>query len=162
MDSLKLRPRYKLESSKSVAQIMDGFLVNLRKSSEFVEGSTLMNHAYLKIKPEFQHYWSPELHVTVEETETGSLIRAVAGPKPKIWTMFMFLYSVVIVLFLFGCALGVSQWSLGMKAPWLWSMPASALAWLVILAAAKYGQKKGNKQLRILYDFMNNSLKEDD
>lgn len=162
MDSLKLRPRYKFESSKSVAEIMDAFLLKLRKNSEYVEGSTLMNHAYLKIKPKYQHYWSPEIHITVEETETGSLIRAVAGPEPKIWTMFMFFYSVVIVLFIFGSALGVSQWLLGIKAPWLWSMPASVFAWLLILGAAKYGQTKGNKQLRILYNYMIDSLKEED
>lgn len=162
MDSIKLRPRCKFEFTKSVSQIMDGFIKKMREPHKYVEGSTLMNHAYLKIKPDLQHYWSPEIHITVEETSTGTLVRAVAGPKPKIWTMFMFFYSAVVVLFLFGSALGVSQWSLGMKAPWLWSIPASLVAWLGILGAAKYGQWKGKRQLRILYDFMNDVLNQED
>lgn len=158
MDSFKLRPRFKLETNASVNEILDLFLKRLQKPDENVIGSTLMHHVYLKIKQEKQHYWSPELHITVEELSGGSLIRGVAGPKPRIWTMFMFFYSAVIVLFLFGSALGISQWSLGIKAPWLWSIPASVVAWGVIVAAAKYGQYKGKSQLRLLYKYMKEAL----
>lgn len=154
MKSINLRPRCKLDSPMSVEQAMDCFLTKLRRPSEEIRGSILLQHAYLKIKDENQHYWSPELHITVEETENGCLIRGVAGPKPKIWTMFMFFYSAVVVLLVFGSAMGVSQWSLNMDAPWLWSIPAAIFAWLSIIGAAKYGQHKGNSQLILLNDYM--------
>jgi hypothetical protein len=159
MESLKLRPRFKFESNKSPVLLMDKIIAKLRTPQEYVVGSTLMNHAYLKIIDDKQHYWSPELHISIEESLNGSIVRGVAGPKPKIWTMFMFFYSVVIVLFLFGSALGVSQWTLGMDAPWLWSIPASIFAWFLILGAARYGQTKGKNQLAILYDFVNEAIK---
>ncbi|NOY49347.1 MAG: hypothetical protein GXO88_02085 [Chlorobi bacterium] len=158
MESLKLRPRLKIESEKSPALLMESIVAKLMAPSEYVVGSTLGNHAYLKIKDEHQHYWSPELHLSIEETDNGSLLRGVAGPKPKIWTMFMFFYSAVIVLFLFGASLGLSQWSLGMHAPWLWSIPASVFTWLLILGAAKYGQSKGKHQLGLLYGFVDEVL----
>lgn len=160
MKSLKLRPRCKFTSPMSVAEVMDSILNKLKQPSENIYGSILLNHAYLKIQEDKQHYWSPELHITVEETAEGSLIRGVAGPEPKIWTMFMFFYTAVIVLFIFGSAMGVSQWSLNMDAPWLWSMPASLGAWLLVFGAAKYGQYKGNDQLLLLNTYMYDAIAE--
>lgn len=160
MKSLYLRPRCKFTSSMSAKEVMDSFLNKLKQPSEDIKGSTLINHAYLRITEDKQHYWSPELHITIEETDEGSIIRGVAGPKPKIWTMFMFFYTAVIVLFVFGTAMGVSQWSLNMDAPWLWSMPASAAAWLVVFGAAKYGQYKGRNQLLLLNTYMYDAVAE--
>ncbi len=139
---------------------MQALVNNLRKDNKKVTGTTLLNHAYLKIPDREQSYWSPELHVTVEETERGALIRGVVGPKPRIWTMFMFFYSAIIVLFLFGSALGISQWMLGMDAPWLWSIPASVVLWLLVFFAAKYGQRKGNRQMARLRNFVDMILEE--
>jgi hypothetical protein len=65
-------------------------IVNKLRDSKEVAGNTLLNHAYLKIPEHEQNYWSPELHITVEAVEGGSLVNGVVGPKPKIWTMFMF------------------------------------------------------------------------
>ncbi len=158
MKSLNLRPRYKFTSSMSVEQVMDSILNKLKQPSEHVKGSTLINHAYLNIVEKERNYWSPELHISVEESSEGSLIRGVVGPTPKIWTMFMFFYTVVIALFVFGGALGISQWWLNMEAPWLWSMPAAITAWLIIFGAAKYGQHKGNGQLILLNTFMYNAI----
>ena len=96
MTVLKLRPRSKFTSQMSVDQVINSILNKLKQPSDVIYGSILDHHAYLKIKENQQHYWSPELHISVEETKEGSLIRGVAGPKPKIWTMFMF--------FLFCCS----------------------------------------------------------
>jgi len=139
---------------------MDSILTRLKKTTGEVTGSILINHAYLRIKEENQHYWSPELHITVEKTDEGTLVRGVAGPKPKIWTMFMFFYSVVIVSFVLGSTLGLSQWSLNMDAPWLWTIPASIIAWFLIVGAAKYGQYKGKDQLMLLNEYMYTALAE--
>jgi hypothetical protein len=130
----------------------------LRSSNTDVAGSILQHHAYLKIPEKDQHYWSPEFHITVEETETGSLVRGVIGPKPKVWTMFMFFYSGVIVLLAFGSAMGVSQWMLNMKAPWLWSIPAALLLWLGVYLAALYGQHLGHEQTIKLQDYLKDCL----
>lgn len=158
MDTLNLRPRSKFTSPLTITQIIDSFLEKLKKPSGDVKGSTLINHIYLKIVEDKQHYWSPELHITLEEQENGTLIRGIAGPTPKIWTMFMFFYTAVIALFVFGGAMGISQWWLNMEAPWLWSMPTAITAWLIIFGAAKYGQHKGKGQLILLNTFMYDAI----
>lgn len=157
--TLAIRPRCSLSSTLTTDKIMQSIVDKLRESKT-VAGTTLQNHAYLKIPENEQNYWSPELHVTVEQVENGSLVRGVVGPKPKIWTMFMFFYSAIIVLFFMGATLGISQWMLGMKAPWLWSIPLSAFLWAVVFLAAKFGQQKANKQMARLRNFIDLVLEE--
>lgn len=154
---IRIRPRYKritdLPSCQVIDQILEGLI-----AKKGVAGSTLENHAYLKIPDKDQHYWSPEFHVTVEKMDDGTLVRGVIGPKPKVWTMFMFFYSAVLVLFFLGVAMGVSQWMLGMDAPWLWSIPACVGLWLLVVAAAKFGQLKGKAQTGILWRFVDDAV----
>jgi len=118
----------------------------------------LENHAYLHIPKDEQHYWSPEFDITVEETEEGTLVRGVVGPKAKVWTMFMFFYSAVIVLLFLGVTMGVSQWMLGIDAPVLWGIPACLLLWILILSAAKFGQYKGKSQTERLWFFLEDAV----
>lgn len=155
---MRVRPRYKRITSLPSRQVIDLILEGLI-AKKGVAGSTLDNHAYLQIPKEDQHYWSPEFNVTIEKRDDGgSLVRGVVGPKPKVWTMFMFLYSAVVVLFLLGVSMGVSQWMLGMDAPVLWSIPACVGLWILILVAAKFGQYQGKEQMEKLWHFLDEAI----
>ena len=98
---MRVRPRYRRVTPIPPCQVIDKVLEGLIEKKGVV-GNTLENHAYLKIPQEEQHYWSPEFDVTVEKYKEGSLVRGVVGPKPKVWTMFMFLYSGVLVFLFLG------------------------------------------------------------
>lgn len=157
LNTRHVRPRYRRISDKTQSQIIASIVNELRQDRK-VKGSTLENHAYLGIPEAEQKYWSPEMHVTVEALEEGALVRGVIGPRPKIWTMYMFFYSAVVVMFFLGAALGVSQWMLHMDAPWLWSMPICVLLYLLVIAAAKYGQYKSLGQMKTILDFLDNAV----
>ena len=154
---IRVRPRYRRITHIPPCQVIDQVLEGLI-AKKGVVGNTLENHAYLRIPKEDQHYWSPEFDVTVEKYEKGALVRGVVGPKPKVWTMFMFLYSGVIVFFFLGVAMGVSQWMLGMDAPWLWSIPVCIGLWFLILFSAKFGQMKGKRQMVRLWKFLDEAV----
>lgn len=154
---IRIRPRYRRITNLPSCQVIDQILEGLVEKRGVV-GSTLENHAYLRIPDDKQHYWSPEFHVTVEKLENGALVRGIVGPKPKVWTMFMFLYSAVIVLFFLGTAMGVSQWMLGMDAPVLWTIPACIVLWILIVLAAKIGQQKGKRQMVELWKFVDKAI----
>jgi len=154
----RVRPRCRYIVDLPADEVMKLIETRLRKSSDEVTGSILQRHAYLTIPEKDQHYWSPEFHITIEEKETGCLVRGVVGPKPKVWTMFMFFYSAVVVLLAFGSAMGVSQWMLKMNAPWLWSIPAALFIWLGIYLAALYGQHLGHEQTTLLQDYLKKCL----
>lgn len=156
--AIRVRPRYRRITKLPSCQVIDLILEGLIEKKS-ISGSTLENHAYLQVPKEEQHYWSPEFNITVEKQEDGgSLVRGVVGPKPKVWTMFMFFYSAVIVLFFLGVSMGVSQWMLGMDAPVLWSIPACIGLWVLIVGAAKYGQYKGKAQTETLWHFVDGAI----
>ncbi len=156
-NATRIRPRFRYLSSLSAADIID-FVKEGVTHTDDVEAGYMQHHVYLRIPDKDMHYWSPELHLTLDETEENTVVRGVIGPKPKVWTMFMFFYSGVIVLFMFGSAIGVSQWWLGLDAPWLWSMPAAALLGAIIFVAAKIGQNLGKAQMHKLINFVDDIL----
>ncbi|HEY9115975.1 MAG TPA: hypothetical protein VIN10_14865 [Bacteroidales bacterium] len=157
LDTARIRPRYRRITEKPAQQVIASLVSELRQSKR-IKGNTLENHAYIGIPQAEQKYWSPEMHVTVETLEEGSLVRGVIGPKPKIWTMYMFFYSAVVVMFFLGAALGVSQWMLKMEAPWLWSIPICIILYLLVIAAAKYGQYKSIEQMKRILDFLDDAV----
>ncbi len=156
-NATRIRPRFQYKSSMKLSEILSFLKKDIQVSDE-VEAEYMQHHVYLRIPEKDLHYWSPELHLTIDEQEEDTLVRGVIGPKPKVWTMFMFFYSGVIVLFMFGSAIGVSQWMLGLDAPWLWSMPASTLMGLGIFIAAKIGQRLGKAQMQTLIDLVDGVL----
>jgi hypothetical protein len=157
LNTARIRPRYRRITEKTASQVTSSIVSELRVSKH-IKGSTLENHAYLGIPEKEQKYWSPEMHVTVETLDEGALVRGVIGPRPKIWTMYMFFYSAVVVLFFLGAALGVSQWMLHMEAPWLWSMPVCVILYLLVIAAARYGQHKSRAQMKNILDFLDSAV----
>ena len=157
-EAVRVRPRYKRETFLPPCLVIDQILQALINRRE-VKGMILENTAYLKIPEDEQHYWSPEFEVTVyKKVGKGSVIRGVIGPKPRIWTMFMFFYAVDIVLLFLGVIMGISQWVLGMDAPLLWSLPAFVVLWLVIYLAAQYGRTRAREQTKRLWRFLDEAI----
>ena len=157
-----MRPRYRRTTPIDSESLMQTIIEKLRKS-ENITGSTLENHAYLRVPVDNQHYWSPEFNITIENNEDGgSLVRGVVGPRPRVWTMFMFLYSAVIVLLFLGLSMGVSQYMLGMDAPILWSIPACVILWILIVLASKFGQFKAKDQTLRLWSFVEEIIDEEE
>ncbi|NOX87237.1 MAG: hypothetical protein GXO86_14990 [Chlorobi bacterium] len=157
-ETIWVRPRYKRETDLSPCQVTDQILQALINKRE-VKGTILKNTVYLKIPEDEQRYWSPVFEVTVSKKgDNESLIRGVIGPKPEIWTMFMFFYAVDFVLLFFGVFMGISQWLLGMDAPMLWSVPAFVLLWFLIYMAGRYGRIKARRQTGRLLKFLDEAI----
>ena len=105
-----------------------------------------------------QHYWSPELRLTITENETGSLIKGQAGPNGKVWATFLVFYGLAVMLFIFGGSLGISQLMLDIESNWIWSIPVSFVMYIAILISAKFGQRLGNDQLIRLRYFLDEAV----
>ena len=155
----RVRPRCRYIVDLPPVEVMKLIESQLRKSSDEVTGSILQHHAYLTIPEKNQHYWSPEFHITIEETETGSLVRGVIGPKPKVWTMFMFLHFVVATLFI-----GFGIWAYtraSLDEPYavqLLLMGLMIIAWLALYFSGRMGKAAGRNEMHVLYNFMKKTL----
>jgi len=158
MSATRLRPRCRIISELSKEQVLELISSKLSNGKSLLEGQVVQEHAFIRFPKEQQHYWSPELHIWAREQDDETIVYGVIGPKPKIWTMFVFFYTAVLTLAFFGGSYGVIQLWLDMEAPFLWSIPLGFLAILLVFGAAKYGQFRGMDQMRILLDFLENTV----
>ncbi len=158
MAATRLRPRCRIVSELPKDQVLKMIGSKLGSKQHNLVGQVVQEHAFIRFPEEQQHYWSPELHVWAREQDDQTIVYGVIGPKPKIWTMFVFFYTAVITLAFFAGSYGAIQLWLGMDAPFLWSIPFGLFAILVVYGAAKYGQHRGRDQMLILIEFLETAL----
>jgi hypothetical protein len=123
-----------------------------------IKGLIVDHHVTLKIPAEDQHFWSPQLDLEVEEQEEGSLIRELFGPKPSVWLMFVFFYSLLGFIAVIVMVMGFSQWNLGMSAGILWLLPVMAFLVIMVYLSARAGQKLGEEEMLRLNQFLHQAL----
>lgn len=127
---------------------------------ESLIANKLPNHLYIKVHPNEQHFWSPQLHLSFEQEEDEVIIRGLYGPNPTLWAIFFFGYIVLGILFVFLGMWGFSRWSLGLSSGILWSLPVFAVCALILYFFAQTGQKLGAQQMFDIHHFYETALGE--
>jgi len=128
---------------------------------ETLQGHIVDNHIILDITNEYQHYWSPQLNFRVEVDETNpeqSIVSGLIGPKPTVWTLFIFIYFIIGVGGLFASTVGVSRWLLGEYSIWLLTIPLTVVLMLSARAVGKYGEGLAEDQIEMLKDFVRQAV----
>ena len=92
------------------------------------------------IPPDEQKFWSPHLSVQISQRDGGSELAGRFSPRPEIWTMFMAIYGVLLILMFGAGIVGFVQCMLG-AAPWaLLLLPLGAIIIGSLHAASLVGQ----------------------
>lgn len=154
---IDIMPRFKLLSSLKKDEVINT-VVDGVNTDNTVNGKTIHDHFYLTIPERDWHYWSPELHITVEELNEQSLIRCHVGPRQTVWVMILFLYASISLLVLFGGMYALTQWQMSRPTMWLWVIPVGILALAGVYIIAKIGQYKGRDQMLHLCSFLYHTL----
>lgn len=154
----RIRPRIRVETNISAEQIRMIISKRLDDPKTSIEGTILSNYGSIFPKQEDQHYWSPQLTFTIEETQGGCLIEGLYGPQPAVWTMFVFFYAVIGFVALIISMIGLSYWSLGKSTSILWLVPLLILLFMSLYLVAYLGQKFGHRQMISLHHFMEECL----
>ncbi len=116
-------------------------------------------YIFLKIIGMYNHYWSPELEIRFDEVENGKTqIRGLVGPNTKVWTMFVFFYGIVAILFIAGIILRDTHLMLNITACWLCAILCLVLLGLLIWITAKAGQYRGKEQSSWLQEFLDETI----
>ncbi len=164
MTSFRVRPRFRQETSLEVEAVKERIQSRLHQPDCPCQGYIVPGfhtHITLKIPKQEQHYWSPQLHLTLEaKAEGGTLIRGLYGPNPSVWGMFAFGYGVLIALFTFTAIIGFSLWSLKMDTTILWFLPIIVVLLAGLYMVAQFGQKLGAEQTFALHHFYEETLGE--
>ncbi|MBT8253720.1 MAG: GTP-binding protein [Flavobacteriaceae bacterium] len=150
-----LRPRFKMEldaSNESVLKLFDEAKSN---QDEFLV-TRVDDHVFMKIPYDRQHFWSPQLHLEIIEIDRDHcVLHGLFGPKPSVWTMFMFLHFIVAGLFMGFGIWTYTSWSLDNDfAIQLFLTLLMVVFWFVLYFAGRLGKATGKAEIQELHWFM--------
>lgn len=158
-NDIVLRPRFKIELDQNNQSVLQNFEAYKTSRKEFVV-SRVNDHVFIRLPKDKQHFWSPELHLEINEIdETQSMLHGLFGPKPSVWTMFMFFHFVVAGLFIAFGIWAYTNWSL--KTDYfmqLFVVVMMIFIWFVLYFAGRLGRASGKNEMHLLYNFMTKVL----
>jgi hypothetical protein len=160
MTSFRVRPKFKILSKLSIENIIEKLEKDLDTTNNPVEGKVFKSHGLFRIKPEDQHYWSPQLNVSFEETPDGVLIRGMYGPHPTVWAIFLFGYAILGLALFFVALIGLVRYNLNLSSTILWGVPPILGLLILLYFLAQTGQKIGVEQTFTLHNFFEDALEE--
>jgi hypothetical protein len=157
---IHLRPRFRMEFSESQDNLLSKFKRNLNDGdckycSKIVDG-----HIVIDIPEEENHFWSPQLNIEIEQLDAEkTILKGLFGPKPQVWTLFMFFHFAVAVAFIGFAITAYVQWTL--KEDYFFALEmiiALPILWIVMYFLGRWGKSTGHKQMDELYKFMMKTL----
>ena len=152
-----IRPRFKLGVAESTAVIKSRVEKMLSKDIPHIEGKIVDNHVILDIVGEEVHYWSPQLNFRIDQDELNpehTELAGLIGPRPPVWTLFMFIYFSVGMIGFIISSYGLSKWMLGEFTNYIYAFPIAIIFMLTAYKAGKYGEQLGADQVELLKDFV--------
>lgn len=155
----EFRPRFKFHTSLEPNQIVER-IVARKAEAQHIYYKKTPHHILLFYGPEVNHFWSPQLDISMERDEelNQTLIRCLIGPASTVWTMFMFIYGLFGFIGFIGLTLGMSQWTLG-KSMWaLWLIPVSLIGMIGMYFVSRKGQNLAKEEMVNLKNYVDQSL----
>ncbi|MEP1488634.1 MAG: GTP-binding protein [Algibacter sp.] len=156
-----LRPRFKMALNKNNETVLHHFETTKTTQSAFIV-TRLDDHVFIKFPKQEQHFWSPQLHLEINEVnKSSSMLHGLYGPNPTIWTMFMFFHFIIAGLFLAFGVWAYTNWSLKSSyAIQVALMLFMIIIWFALYFSGRIGKASSTGDMHKLQDFMNNVLNE--
>lgn len=154
---LHVRPRFSVLTQLSAEEIKQKIQKALDSDTASCKGKVYDQFASLSLPADQLHYWSPRLRMTIEETNEGTEVRGLYGPKPAVWTMFVFFYSVIGFATIIVAMLGMSYLTLDKPAGILWLVPVFVAMFFSLYLVGYFGKKTGYPQMVVLHQFIENA-----
>ncbi|SOS48800.1 ABC transporter ATP-binding protein [Tenacibaculum dicentrarchi] len=155
-----LKPRFQIDFEMNSAVLIDEIKQHLSDDPAY-KMRIIDQHVIIDIPLKEAHFWSPQLQLEVEElTSTTSKIKGLFGPKPQVWTFFMFLHFMVAFLFLIFGIMAYSNWSLKRIAVLpIVMLVVLPIIWVALYFVGRLGKATGKKQMDKLKKFTKVLLK---
>ncbi|MGB7328066.1 MAG: hypothetical protein WBD31_24535 [Rubripirellula sp.] len=116
-----------------------------------------------KIESASQRFWSPHLSVQVSDANVSkststARLHCRFAPRPEIWTMFIAIYFVILILMFAALILAYVQWWMG-GSPWAIAMiPLGIISIAVLHVASQVGQSLSSDQMTLLQSRLDQTL----
>lgn len=159
-NDIVLRPRFSFELNELPEKVLNVFEQTTETQHDFIV-SRIDDHLFIRIPKHKQHFWSPQLHLEIYKIEEQpTVLKGLFGPKPAVWTLFMFLHFTVGTLF---TSAGIWVYSsISLKTPFiipLVTMILLFILWFVLYFSGRLGKEAGKKEMKALQFFMYGTLK---
>ena len=159
-NDIHLRPRFKMNFTESQQEIISKFKNNLtdddcKYCSKIVDG-----HIVIDVPIKENHFWSPQLNIEVEKiNDNETIVKGLFGPKPQVWTLFMFFHFAAAVAFIGFSVMAYVQWTLKTDYSYALIMViALPILWIIMYFLGRIGKSTGHMQMDELYQFMMKTL----
>jgi hypothetical protein len=160
MATPELRPHFDLVVELPLEDVMVCLSDRFEEAGDTWVGHITGTHAQLVVPRKERHLWSPWLSFSVEEYESGTLLKGRFAPHPSVWTMYMAFYAMLLFSMLGLGFFGLSQWLAGEAPTMLWSLPIGAVIFLGLYGSAFVGQGLTARQMCAMRDFVQGSFGE--
>ena len=147
MNSLHIRPRFRQTVDQAPESLQEQLRTRLEHEAGSCEVRCFPQFISLRIPVKDQHFWSPQLNLSLEPTEDGkTLVEGIYGPNPNVWSLFLYGYFLLGFLAVVAAVVGVSQ-CLVDGSPWCFWLLIPILGGLAgLYVVAQFGQKLGARQ----------------
>ncbi len=155
--SIRNRPRFKIKTRLSKDEFTDRLRKQFQIQNKVLGGYVGQEFSVIRMRKDKHEYWAPQLQIRSEADEDDpniTLIRGVFGPRPSVWTFFMFLYILGGTIFIFFGLIWFVQMRLDVES---WMVNFAWLGLFIMIAtyiAAHVGQRIAKKHMKTLRDFM--------
>jgi len=157
---IHLRPRFKMEFNENVQNLLSKFKDAIKDKDCRYCCKVVGNHVVIDVSVKENHFWSPQLNIEIEEVdEHRSIVKGLFGPKPQVWTLFMFFHFAVAVAFIGFSIMTYVKWML--KEDYSFALLMVILLpvlWILMYFLGRIGKKTGHQQMNELHEFMMNTL----
>jgi hypothetical protein len=152
MSSFRIRPRFTQTVDLDLETAQQRLFAHVNREGSRCEVKNFPGFISLRIPEQDQHFWSPQLHLSLESGDDGkTVIHGIYGPNTNVWSLFLYGYLLVGSLGLFSGILGFCQWMIGSLAWGLWIFGVMLAAAVALYLIAQFGQKLGAQQTFLLH-----------
>lgn len=156
-----LRPRFNFTHELSNTVALSAFKSTIQTQSDFIV-SIVDHHVFIRVPKSEEKLSSPQLHLEILPIdEQNCTIKGLFGPNPTIWTLFMCLHFIIVMLFLSNSIWMYTNWSLG-KPLLLQSIICGLLiaAWFALYAIGQAHKKQNIPIMLNQHHFMRDTLRQ--
>lgn len=155
-----LRPRFKMDFNESQQELLEKFRKNLEDGNCKYCSKIVDGHIVIDVPIKENYFWSPQLNIEIEKNEEDkTIVKGLFGPKPQVWTLFMFFHFAVAFAFIGFSVMAYVQWTL--KSDYMFALImviGLPILWVVMYFLGRWGKSTGHKQMNELHEFMMKTL----
>lgn len=161
--TLRSRPRFKVYTKASKEELIQLIKKHLEHNSKAIGGYANKEFAMVRLRKEKEQFWAPQLQIRWEQDEDNiqhTVVRGIIGPRPNVWTFFMFMYGLSGALLLTLGSYALSEYIVNGESHWVWSVPVALCIGIGTYIATRIGQNLAKEHLQVLNDFVDDLFQE--